>query len=407
MRVYRLFTVLLSAVVLSWFLPWLYSLVFPVGVSYPFVGYSPVSDSFVVTDNTLDDRTAIFSVDSCGRVIDRDITRSERDSLLPQIYFTQLSAQGKLPDTINGKAVSIPVFKHNQWVYNSLPRDINRCGADVHLMMESMPVRFELEDPKVVFRMNDDRVKFVDIATNSVDVNKSHRFTDLFRERGFEYPACSMSADITSRKPYDEGYLMADARGRVFHVKMQAGRPYMVEIPGLTNAEHVFILENPDRRHIGFVVDSVNYMYVVEREGYVVKPLPVGKVNPRTDKVIVMANVFNWVVRTENADSAVWTAIDADDYTLLGRYAVKRPVAVSETVASYIFPYELSFTAITDCYARPRIDHVSWKVIYFNVLLAMIVMAVNRRRGRWCSLAPVLTLVMGIYVFVPMLLIRE
>ena len=379
-------------------------MVFPVGVSYPFVGYSPISRAFVITDKSLDG-TGIFQVDSTGHIVRCDITKTERDSLLPQIYFTQLAARDALPDTVGDKAVSIPIFKHNQWVYTSSPRDINRKGADVYLMMESMPVRFELEDPEVVFRMNDG-VEFIDIATNTIDANKSRRFTELFSERGFVYPARSMNANITSRKPYDEGYLMADALGHVFHVKMQAGRPYMVEIPGLADVNHVFILENPDRRHVGMVVDGSGTLSVVEREGYAVRPLPFDSVNPLTDKLTVMANVFNWIVRIERPDSVVWAAIDADTYTLLDRYSVKRPVSVTETVASYLFPYDLSFTAITDCYARPRIDNWSWSAIYFNLLLSVILIGVNYKNKRRQMVGPLLTVVCGIYSFIPLLLIK-
>ncbi len=407
-RIYRIFLVLLSVVVLSWFLPWLYSLLFPVGVNYPFVGYSPVSDSFIVSDNTPDSGLRIFETDSTGRLLRDGIDKNERDSLLPQVYFTQLAAREKLPDSIAGKEVTIPALKHGQWVYSSLPRDINKVSADVYLMMESMPVRFELEDPKVVFRM-DNGLEFVDIATNTVDEGKSQRFTDLFAKRGFAYPARSMNADITSRKPYDEGYLMVDANGDVFNVKMQAGRPYMMKVPNpdRIDAAHVFIMENVDRRQLGLMVDRNNDLYVIEREGYRVKPLPVGKVNPETDKVTIMANMFNWIVKVENGDGAVWSAIDADDYSLLGRYELKRPVSVSEKVASYLFPYELSFTEITDCYAYPRVGGVSFSAIYLNVLLSVILLIAGRRKRRHGYAGAVITLVFGIYSFIPLILIKD
>ncbi|MDE6116072.1 MAG: DUF4857 domain-containing protein [Duncaniella sp.] len=140
---YKIFLTALSIAVLAWFLPWLYSLIFPVGGSDPFVAYSPVTDSFIVSENS-DGKTGIYEVDNNNTPTGRKFTREERDSLLPQIYFTQLVAHEKLPDTINGIEVSIPIFKHSQWVFNSIPHDVNKKGAEVHLMMESMPARFDI-----------------------------------------------------------------------------------------------------------------------------------------------------------------------------------------------------------------------------------------------------------------------
>ena len=41
-KAYTILLVTLSVIVLSWFLHWLYSLMFPVGASVPFIAYSPL-----------------------------------------------------------------------------------------------------------------------------------------------------------------------------------------------------------------------------------------------------------------------------------------------------------------------------------------------------------------------------
>ena len=135
-RIYRGVLIALGVMVLSWFLPWLYSMVFPSGVSDPFVAWSPVSDCFIVSDNSAEGKTRICSVDALGRPV-REYTKEERDSLLPQIYFNQLMARETLPDSLKGKEVTIAGLKHGQWVFSSLPRDINRVMPEVYLGVDA------------------------------------------------------------------------------------------------------------------------------------------------------------------------------------------------------------------------------------------------------------------------------
>ncbi|MDE6859590.1 MAG: DUF4857 domain-containing protein [Duncaniella sp.] len=405
---YKIFLTALSIAVLAWFLPWLYSLIFPVGGSDPFVAYSPVTDSFIVSENS-DGKTGIYEVDNNNTPTGRKFTREERDSLLPQIYFTQLVAHEKLPDTINGIEVSIPIFKHSQWVFNSIPHDVNKKGAEVYLMMESMPARVDLEDPKEAFRLNG-KVEFIDIATNTVNPKRSSRFTEVFKARGFSYPAKRLNANITTRKQYDEGYLIIDSEGSLYHVKMQAGRPYMVKVqqPEGMVAEYVFILENPDTRPLGLVTDSDNNLYVLEHEGYKLKQLPVGKVNPELNKLTVVKNLFNWVVKISSTTGSRWVAIDSSDYSQLGTFETSYQDSTEETIAGYIFPFELSFTSTMTSLAYPRIDFLSWHFILLNFALAVVIVAIKRCRSRKeMGIAGVTTLIFGIFAFIPLIFIKD
>ena len=403
---YKVFLTALSILILSWFLPWLYSIVFPAGASDPFIAYSPVTDSFIVSESGGGD---IYAVDADGNRLSPDYTKEERDSLLPHIYYTQLVAHDRLPDTINGIAVSVPEFKHSQWVFSSSPRDINKVPARVYMMMESMPARIDLEDPDEVFRLNG-QVEFIDIRTNTVNPTRSRRFTDVFAQRGFEYPVKTLHANVTTRKPYDEGYLMIDNKGDIFHVKMQAGRPYMVRVnkPDSVIAEHVFILENVDTRPLGLVTDTNHNLYVLEHEGYRLIPLPVGKVDPETDRISVVKNIFNWVVKIGTPDASRWVALDSETYNHLASYTVSYPESAAAIVASYLFPFELSFTTVTDCLAYPRVDFFSWHFVWLDIVLALIILVLYRRHSRReTAIATVVTLACGIFAFIPFICLRN
>lgn len=405
--VYQIILTALSVLILSWFLPWIYGLIFPVGVTDPFVAYSPITDSFIVSEAGGGD---IYAVDATGNPVGETLTKEDRDSLLPHIYYTQLMAHDRMPDSVSGKEVSVPVFKQSQWVFSSTPRDLNKVAPGVNLMMESMPARIDLVDPEMVFRFKKDKVEFIDITTNRVNADRSRRFTEIFADRGFSYPVKTLSANITTRKPYDEGYLMADNKGDIFHVKMQAGRPYMVKVskPDSVMSEHLFILENVDRRQLGLVGDAAHNLYVLEREGYRLIPLQVGKVDPGRDRVSVVKNLFNWVVKISGSGGSRWVALDSDSYEPLGVYVVDYPRSMTERVAGYIFPFELSFTDLSDCLARPRVEFFSWHVIFLNVALSLIMLFIYRRQRLGLVItASCATLIFGIFSFIPFIILRN
>lgn len=405
--VYQIFLTALSVLILSWFLPWIYGLLFPVAVNDPFVAYSPLTDTFIVSESGGGD---IYAVDAQGRPVGEILSKEDRDSLLPHIYYTQLMAHDRMPDSVAGREVSVPIFKQSQWVFSSSPRDLNKVVAGVNLMMESMPPRVDLEDPEMVFRIKPGKVEFIDIADNRVNAERSRRFTEIFADRGFAYPAKTLSANVTTRKPYDEGYLIADNNGDIFHVKMQAGRPYMVKVAKSDSvvAEHLFILENVDRRQLGLVSDTARRFYVLERDGYRLIPLEVGEVDPERDRLSVVKNLFNWVVKISTPEGSRWVALDSENYAPLATYSVSYPASGAEVAVGYIFPFELSFTDVTDCVARPRLDFFSWHVVFLNVVLALILLWVYRRqRASLMMAASGVTLICGIFSFIPFIIFRN
>ncbi len=405
-KAYTILLYALCVIALAWALPWLYDLVLPEAVSDPYVSFSPVSHRMILTERD-GERQNIFSLDAEGNPEAAPLTKEQRDSLLPQTFYTQLMARQAMPDSLGGEEMTVANLRHGQWVFTSSPRDVNRVMPRIYPMMESMPVRFDLEDPKEVFRL-DGRVEFIDMATNEVNAGRSRLFNAAFAENGFEYPVRSFSANITSRKGYDEGYLFADAAGDMYHVKMQAGRPYMakVPLPDSVRAEHVFIMENTDRRLIGLMADTAHRLYAIERNGYRAVPLAVGEVNPATDRIVIVKDLFNWVVKVSDSKGARWTALDSRDYTPRARYRTEYPESMTEKVAGWIFPFVFSVTSLDDCYVRPRFTGYSWHALVLNAVLALVAGILMRRRGSGCVAAYcAATLLFGIYFFIPFLLI--
>lgn len=399
-----------AAVALAWFLPWLYALLTPENSPEPFAAWSPVGDCWILSQNDVDRNTFIWAIDGSGDTI-AVYSKNQRDSMLPQLYYKDLMARSSLADTIAGMEVTVPALRHREFVFSSNPREVNKPSAGVWMMMESMPLRADLEDPTEVFTMNGS-MEFIDMATNEVNVSRSRRFTDALRSAGFTWPMTSCSANITSRKQRDDGYLMSDVRGAVFHVSQKGGRPYVAKVnfPDSLTVTNVFIFENTDPSILGMAVDSENRPWFILREGYRAVPLEVDAIDPTADRINVMGNMFNIVFRVSSDGSTRWTAISSDDFSLLGTYSYNREKSRTSRISRFIFPFRLNFNSASDSYVYPRLSGWSLDALWLNVILSVIIAIVMRRRN--CSVSriavgSVLVIPLGLYMFIPAMLIRE
>ena len=300
-----IFLYALAVVSLAWALPWLFNLLLPDGAKVPYINYSPLSHEFIATDKG--ESWVVNPDGSRGR----DIPTAERDSLLPQQYFVQLSNTGRLADTILGREVSPKILKHSNFVFRSSPRDVNKRYADVYMIMESMPARVDFEDPKEVFRMKDDgTVEFIRIADCSINDDRTKRFTKVFADRGFKFPMADFSANVTTKKPFDAGYLMIDAEGTVYNMLQQAGTPFLKKIvlPDSVKAEKVLVMENNDGKHLGLAVTADGQTFAIGAD-YSARRLDIDKFDPKVDNMLVMGSIFNWIIRIANDNQISWQVI--------------------------------------------------------------------------------------------------
>lgn len=403
-----------ATAVLSWFLPWIYALLTPSASGDPFCSFSPVSGKWIVSRSANGEKPVICQVDPFSANPDEgdQITVAQRDSLVPQLYYRQLLSHDLLPDTIAGKEVSAHTLKTHELFFTGSPRDINKRLPGVWLMMESMPVRVDLSDPEEAFRFTPDGIEFLKIADNTVNADRSCRFTDALKSKGFNFPATDLSGNPSSKKPYDEGYLMVDSNGKVFHVKQQAGRPFVsrVMLPDSVTASKVFIWEESDRSLLGMVVAADGSPYIIRAEGHQALPLPGDdvKVYPREESVMAMGSLFNFVLRLSGKNATRWRAFDAETLEPVGALDFPKEKPMSSRVARYIFPFTLAFTSAYDSLAYPRIANISTRALPLNIALSLMLLFIGMRRKdsamKWGALA---TVPFGIFSFLPLLLLHD
>ena len=205
--------ILLAALLLAWLLPWCYAFVFASPSWSPFTLYSCVTHGFASVD--FDRENNVAGRDLQGNTY----TQQQFDSILPTFYYRQLAAEGRFPSEIEGVAVESRDVERTNFMFRTSPGEINRRRPTVYQLLESMPDRIDLEPATDVFRITGEGIEFVDMETNTIDQKKSAAFTKVLRDKGFSFPARVVSGNPSTRKRYDNGYLLVDDALRVYHMK--------------------------------------------------------------------------------------------------------------------------------------------------------------------------------------------
>lgn len=304
--------------------------------------YSTLIDDFVSIGQ--EEGKGVVRHDQSGNTY----TQEQVDSILPFFYIRQLMSDERFPDSIKGVAVTPREVQTTNFNFRSTPSDINASRIELYPLLESMSGRVDLTMPDDVFRITSKGIEFIKMATNTIDTHKSQQFTEAMLKKGFKFPAQRVAGNPTTRKEYDEGYLLLDNEGKLFHLKQAKSRPYVRAIPlpeGL-KAKYLFITEFRSRKTLGFLTDADNNFYVLNNKTYDLVKTGVPAFNPEQDALSIFGNLFDWTVcvKTDKADE--YYALNADDYSL---------------IKSVSFPTQdgtvpgLRFTSSRDKYVRPRL----------------------------------------------------
>lgn len=396
----KIYMYLLAIALLAWLLPWTFHFLAARPVKSPFTLYSCVTRSFAFTETGKDKTTSYM--DTQGRTY----TAMEFDSILPFFYYRQLMAKDRLPDSICGIPVTAAKIRHANFNTRLGARDVNVNAPHVYMIMDAMPSHVDLEEPAEVFRMTDE-MTFIRMADNTEDREKSNLFTKVLKEKGFAFPMRGLSGNPTTKKEYDEGYILIDANHQVFHVKQLKGRPYVKNtgIEPSLKMVHALITEFPGRKTLALLTDEQHNLYALTPQ-YKLHRLPICY-NPEKEDMLAIGDLLNWTVKITDGKGYSVYALDADTYTLADSLRHDYPPQENAQIAKALFPFALSFTSTDDKWVQPRLGDFSAKSLPFNVLLATIMLAFRRKRIKETLPCGIITVFFGIFAFVPFLVIRN
>jgi len=368
----------LGVIVAAWLLPALYDLVFPRTDRMPFVVYSCLDSTFIRFEST---GKQVRYVDFRGQ----EFTKAEADSLLPLFAFRQLVAEGRLPDSLFGVELTPKKIQQNAFHFKTSPKQLNKPAVGLYTMLESASGRVDLQLPPDVFRLTKDGLEFIDCETNTVNKAKSLSFSRELAKHGFTFPVQLIWGNGSTRKDYDNGFLLTDSGNRLFQLKMVKGAPWVREIRSQNsevrdqNSEvrdqhgsadrqkfiQLFTIEPANRALVGLVVDDAHQLYAVRTNGELAQ---IGKCeneemskleyDPQTMQITIVGDLMHWTITLYTENDSRYYAVDAQTFEQVACEIVPDPeLHTSQRVRKWLLPVRLHFTSWQTQLIRPNINN--------------------------------------------------
>lgn len=341
----------LGLIVLAWLLPALYELVSPRTDKTPFVVYSSLDSTFIKME--VRDKQVHY-IDFRGK----EWTKSEADSLLPLFAFRQLVAEGRLPDSLYGVALTPKQIQQNAFHFKTSPKQLNKPAVGLYTMLESASGRVDLTLPPDVFRLTENGLEFIDCETNTVNKAKSLSFSRELTKYGFSFPVQLIWGNGSTRKDYDNGFLLTDSQNRLFQLKMVKGTPFVREIRTDNSCgwKQVFTIEPANRQWIGLAVSQDDKLFVVTKEGKTV-PVGIDAYDPQTMQITITGDLFHWTITEYTATDSRYYAVDANTFEQVASAIIpdpERPLA--QRIERILLPVRLRFTSWRTQLIYPNIN---------------------------------------------------
>ncbi len=336
---------------------------------YPFIYYSSLLKDLCFIDFVNDD---FPMYDRKGNTY----TQAQFDSLLPLLNFRQLMIDGNLPDSIDGQKIDGPQIRMKNVIFRYSPEKTNSPEKGLYIMYEAMPKRVNGETPQDVFRFTD-KIEFIDIKSNAMDINKSESFQKAIEKRGYSFPSQWISGNMNPMKAYDEGYFSLDSKGELFHIKMVNGRPFVrnTYIGEMIDIDRFDMTEVADMRFYGFLFDKQGFVYIIEENAGQYKPvkLEMDAIDIRNDEMLVMGNLLYWTVTITRQDRLSCYALKTETLEQVAKHEIMGTSDQWDQVSKWVFPLFLTFEHSNTNYLYPRVTFTGYSFLFLHILLALLV----------------------------------
>lgn len=307
----------------------------------------PERTPFTLYSCTVHDFTSLYQDDG------RDYSFVDRagnihgDEAQPLFYASILASKGALPDTLEGRAVTLEEIERNNLILSTDPRDVNKSVPPVYPLMESVPERLELQDPEEAVVSRKEALYIYHMGNRALDAEKTEQLNDGLREQGFVFPARLVDGNPTDRKDHDEGYLLTDARNRLFHFKQENGQ---IQVEHFTaaddlNVKFLKITEFENRATLGMLVTGEGQMAFLRPDGTVT--VTEVSFDPEKEDLLIVGDLFYYTVKTATAAGEHFWALRSSDFSLVD--SMDRPYERHWTLPS------LRFTSPVDSHVKPRL----------------------------------------------------
>jgi hypothetical protein len=339
-RISRYTLILVAVLVMSIYLPDLYWLFFDVKTHSPYVSFSPVDSVFIMYRRGDD---GLEFTDVKGNTYNRD----EYEEKLPFFYYMQLISDGRMPETIHGIQLDVNEIKRNRNMHRIKSYQLDQPQIPLYPLLESESGRVRLEFPEEYFRINNERMEFINSVSRNVDKDLTESFTQALKETGFEFPSKAVYINPTTLKPFDEGCFVVDGKDDLYHIKKAKGEPVVraTGFPKDIAIRSIMVAENNLKEYYGLVVSENDRLFFLTYDNYTPVELPTkGCYDSHYSNVIIMTDLFFRQV-TIQKDDGIDVFVTDREYNLLDEYHESwdtRDEYFQGKVAKAIFPFTLT-----------------------------------------------------------------
>lgn len=385
---------------MAWMLPSLYNFFMARPLRSPSYMYSPVVKEFAHMEFG-NGKTKYM--DGAGR----EYTQQQFDSILPVHYWHVLNSRNQAPDSLNGYALNRMSLAMGMANGGGRPEHLHSPSLGVKEIMDAKPYRLALQDPDQVFRFTEDEMQIISKRGNKLDTLKSRLFTEALNEAGVQWPIRRSSGNPTSRKSFDFGYILLDSNREVYHMVQYDGKP-VVKKTSVTpdmNIKLLRIKEPMSKAYLGFLISEEGHLSMLKAD-YSVQPLGV-TCDLEVNSFWMMGNLLTWTFEVSDDKGYTLYAMDAHTYEILKTERHEYPAQAFKEYRKWLFPVMINFEHEKDKYIYPQFNEWSAKALILNVLLAIILIFVQRKRKDVNYWLVGTTAVTGLFGFIPALFIKE
>lgn len=402
----RYLIVITAIIVVSMVLPYFYSMLFYNLYPVPRVYFSPISKDFIFTKAGTKD---MLRYDRNGKTY----TREEFERVTPLFNYRQLLYREEMPDSLNGVNLDIQDVKLNNVFYAIKPYDIFKYTITLNPLIESAPGRPDLQMPREFFRIGE-KMEFIDCSTNEVKSEMSNLFNNALIESGFVFPAIGVYGNPSTRKPFDEGYLVIDSNDKLFHIKRIQNKPFVrkVEIPEGIKIDYIYLRESNLREQYALFITDKNKIFIISYDNYKIIEIPSEGYDRKEMQLVIKGNMFYREIGFVS-DKIVKSIVTDRNYKVIDTYSeilkTNEDYLVGD-ISNYLFPFKLSLTSSDNLYVDfyTRISDLRFLIV--SSILALFYFVFSKKRENKFQytqlLDAVIILFTGIYGLIAVVLIK-
>lgn len=385
---------ILAVLALSFLLPAIFDKVGGSGSDEPLLFYSPLLETFIYQES-LGGHQFLYR-DEQGR----EYSRQEFEDQLPFVYFRNLERRNLLPMTIAGQTFDAQAISADRQGLEIRARHLrgHHPRIDLYPLFNIDPTVAMMRFPVEMFRFTDAAMEFLNADDNRLDHDLTATFTTALEDLGFSFPATVIGGRATNLKPFDDGYFIRDAAGRVFHVKRILNQPEVVAtgIDPTLDVLDIIVTENERREFRGVIITRQGEAFLISWDDYRLIPLPVHGYDPaRMDLKLLVDPLYRTV--TVSSEEAVSGVAMNTAYEPLRRFELSRRDASPPwlpRLREFLFPVELRLESPWRGQAAPHIQPGGpWSIAgILSALTLLLLIRHSRPRTlpRLADLAPVL-----------------